>query len=134
MTSANIKHVFHQFLKRAEHYLLALGAERRCAMRLDRIGDRLLAMGERINVLRERMDGGFVNEPVDADRTLRASLKGLKEDIRDVRCQLASMHTPQLGPRLQRAFARLAKIAEETYSSADKLQWQIDEHDMKFAG
>ena len=134
MTSANIKHFFHEFLRRAELYMLALGSERRCALRLDRIADRLVTMGARINFLRERIDEGFAGEAIDTDLTLRASLKGLKEDIRGIRCQLVSMQGPQLSARLQRSFGRLAGIAEQTYSSADKLQWEIDEHDERFAG
>ena len=134
MTTANFKHLFQGLLKRAELYCMALGAERRCALRLDRVADGLLAMGARIDVLRDAMARGALGEPLDADRSLRESLKGLKEDIRGVRCQLASMQTPQPAARLQRAFARLATIAERTYAMADKLQWEIEEHDERFAG
>lgn len=133
MTTANFKHLLHELLRRVELYLASLGAERRCAIRLDRIGDRLLGMGSRINMLRERMQVGVVDEPVDDDGALRTSLKGLKEDIRGVRCQLFSMQGPGLSARLERAFARLNSIAEQTYALADKLQWEIDEHDAKFA-
>lgn len=135
MLSGTIKHFIrdlHDVFRRAELFLLSLGAERRCAMRLDRVSDRLQCMGARINVLRERMDGGEVDEPVDADGTLRDSLKGLKDDIRAIRCQLAGMRRPQLSARMQRAFARLSKVAEDTYACADKLQWEIDEHDQRF--
>lgn len=134
MTTANIKHLLQDFLRRAELYLVSLGAERRCALRLDRVSERLRFMGSRINMLRERMAGDGMDEPIDEDRALRDSLKGLKQDIRAIRCQLFSMQGPGLSARLQRAFARLSKIAEETYASADKLQWEIDEHDGKFAG
>jgi hypothetical protein len=132
MTTANFKDLVLEMLKRAEFYLASVGAERRCAMRLDRIADRLLGMGERITMLRDRMQAGFADEPVDDDHALRDSLKGLKEDIRSIRCQLAGMHRPQLSPRLQRAFSRLGKVAEATYAVADKLQWEIEEHDGKF--
>ena len=134
MLSGTIKHFIRDVqdvLRRAELFLLSLGAERRCAMRLDRVSDRLLCMGERINVLRARMDGE-VDEAIDADGMLRDSLKGLKEDIRGIRCQLAGMRRPQLSARMQRAFARLSKVAEDTYACADKLQWEIDEHDQRF--
>ena len=134
MLSGTIKHFIrdvYDVLRRAELFLLSLGAERRCAMRLDRVSDRLLCMGERINVLRARMDGE-VDEAIDADGMLRDSLKGLKEDIRGIRCQLAGMRRPQLSARMQRAFARLSKVAEDTYACADKLQWEIDEHDQRF--
>jgi hypothetical protein len=118
--------------RRAEQFLVSLGAERRCAMRLDRLSERLLAMGERIDMLRSRLRGG-VDEAIDADGALRDSLKGLKEDISGIRCQLGSMRKPQLGARLQRAFVRLGKVAAHTYARADKLQWEIDEHDQRYS-
>jgi hypothetical protein len=140
MLSGTIKHFIQHFIRdvldafrRAELLLLSLGAERRCAMRLDRVSERLLSMGARINVLRARMDDGDVDEAVDADGMLRDALKGLKEDIRGIRCQLAGMRRPQLSARMQRAFSRLSLVAEETYASADKLQWEIDEHDQRFS-
>lgn len=135
MLSGTIKHFIRDVqdaFRRTELFLLSLGAERRCAMRLDRVSDRLLSMGARINVLRARMDGGEVAEAIDADGTLRDSLKGLKEDIRGIRCQLAGMRRPQLSARMQRAFGRLSRVAEDTYACADKLQWEIDEHDQRF--
>jgi len=130
MLTSTFKEVLDLF-RRAESMLLALGAERRCALRLDRVADRLAAMGARINELRARMQEGPVDETVDPDCGLRDSLKGLKEDIRDIRCQLGGLHSSRLSARLQRAFSRLHRIAEETYASADKLQWEIDEHDSK---
>jgi hypothetical protein len=117
--------------RRAEQLLVSLGAERRCAMRLDRMADRLLAMGERIDVLRSRMHGG-VDEVIDVDGALCESLKGLKEDISGIRCQLGSMRTPQPSARMQRAFVRLSRVAAHVYARADKLQWEIDEHDQRF--
>ena len=129
-----IKYLFDNVLdvlRRAEMAFASLGAQRRCAVRLDRLADRLNTMGERINLLRARMLEEM-GEAIDTDHALRDALKGLKEDIREIRCQLAGMHSPQLGARLQRAFARLGKIAEQTYASADKLQWEIDEHDERF--
>ena len=134
MFAATIKNLLRDVLdlgRRASLALEALAAERRCALRLDRLGDRLDMMCERINLLRSRMLEE-TGEPLDADHALRAALKGLKEDIREIRCQLAAMHTPLTGARLQRAFARLATIAEQTYASADKLQWEIEAHDERF--
>jgi hypothetical protein len=135
MLSPVIKHLIRDVLdvfRRVEQFLLALGTERRCALRLDRVSDRLLSMGARINVLRERMGVG-INEAIDADGMLRDSLKGLKEDIRTIRCQLVGMGRAQLSARMQRAFARLSRVAEETYACADKLQWEIDEHDQRLS-
>lgn len=134
MLAVTIKNLLRDALdmfRRAGTALASLGAQRRCALRLDRLGDRLHDMGVRINLLRSRM-ADEVGEAVDGDHALRDALKGLKEDIREIRCQLAGMQSPRLGARLQRAFSRLGRIAEETYSSADKLQWEIDEHDRRF--
>ncbi|MEJ7807466.1 MAG: hypothetical protein WKG03_16270 [Telluria sp.] len=134
MLANTIKHLFgpvRDVFRRAEQAFAALGAERRCAVRLDRLGDRLNMMGARINLLRSRMLDE-VGEAIDTDHVLRDALKGLKQDIREIRCQLATLQTPQLSARLQRAFARLGKIAETTYASADQLQWEIDEHDQHF--
>ena len=137
MLAATIKHAIRDLrdvFRRAELFLQSLGAERRCALRLDRVADRLGQMGARINALRERIDGGEVNEAVDADGMLRESLKGLKEDIRGIRCQLAGMRRPRLSARMQRAFSRLTEVAEATYTLADRLQWEIDDHDQRFPG
>lgn len=131
MLAATIKHLIRdllELLRRAEQFLLALGAERRCALRHDRVADRLTFMGTRIDTLRARMDQQ-IDEVIDADGMLRDALKGLKEDIRAIRCQLPSQQHPQLSARMQRALARLSQVAEETYASADRLQWEIEAHD-----
>lgn len=119
-------------IRRAQGFLIALGAERRCAMRLDRVADRLAAMGGRINELRLRMDGRGADEAIDSDFMLRDALRGLKEDIRNIRCQLAGIRVAELSRRMQRSFIRLTKIAEETYVNADRLQWEIADHDQRF--
>jgi hypothetical protein len=131
---------FRHFLRdlQAAFKLLArfgqgLGADRRCALKLDRVADRLLEMARRIHALRERMLTSNLGAPMDADFALRESLSGLKEDIRVIRCQLAVLDGPGLSARLQRAFARLRKVAEETYASADRLQWEIGEHEQRFS-
>ena len=137
MLSATIKHVIRDLLdlfRRAELFLLSLGAERRCAMRLDRVADRLAAVGGRIKTLHARMASGALDEALDHDGMLRDALKGLKEDMRGVRCQLAEMGRAQLSERMQRAFARLGRVAEDTYACADRLQWEIDEHDQRYPG
>ena len=134
MLAATIKNLLRdaqEVFRRAAEPLAALGAERRCAVRLDSLADRLHVMGQRINLLRSRMLEE-VGEAVDGDHALREALKGLKEDIREIRCQLAGMQSRQLSARLQRAFSRLGTVAEETYSCADKLQWEIEDHDRRF--
>jgi hypothetical protein len=111
--------------RQSRNSLIALAAERRAAMRLDRLADRLAGMGYKIDLLRKRMDQGL-DEPLDADASLRVALGALKEDIRTVRGQLLSLAGPGSSARLQRAFNRLSAIAEKTYAAADKLQWEID--------
>ena len=54
-----------------------------------------------------------------------------------VRYQLALMEDASrqgraVWPALQRAFDQLNKVAQETYSAADQLQWHIAEHDARF--
>lgn len=118
--------------QRFEAGLAALGAERRCAVRLDHLAERLGGMGARINLVREKLGGCGMDNPVDIDAALRSALKHLKEDIREIRCQLAQLRRPGASARLQRAFAHLSQVAEATYTSADKLQWEIEEHDRHF--
>lgn len=120
--------------KAADDFASGLAADRRCALKLDQLGDKLSCMGERIQLLRSRMSSGMINQAIDADFALRDSLKGLKEDVRDIRCQLAAMHRPTLSGRMQRAFARLNDIAEGTYVSADRLQWEIGDHEQRHGG
>ncbi|QYF93964.1 hypothetical protein KY495_01610 [Massilia sp. PAMC28688] len=135
MLSATLKFLFRDLqgvVQRVQAWLAALGAERRCAMRLDRVADRLTGMGKKIDLLRAGMRAGGGDEPVDDDASLRQALKHLKEDIRDIRCQLSGMHGVRLSERIERAISRLNRIAEETYASADKLQWEIAEHDGRF--
>jgi phage shock protein A len=131
MFAATLKLVIHELLelfRRGQLFLQSLGAERRCALRMDRVADRLAGMGARIDTLRARLQQE-VDQAIDADGMLRDSLRGLKEDIRGIRCQLAALRRPQLSARVQRAFARLSQVAEQTYASADRLQWEIEEHD-----
>ncbi|MFL6660108.1 MAG: hypothetical protein ACJ8GW_18635 [Massilia sp.] len=136
MFHSTVKQLFRELehaWRRVEQGLLALGAERRCALRLDRVADRLVAMGERIDLLRARMQADTHREAIDPDGALRAALAGLKEDIRGIRCQLAAMHSARLGARMQRAFARLSSVAEHTFVRADRLQWDITEHEQLVA-
>jgi len=132
MISATMKSLLREVsaaFQRFEDGMIALGAERRCARRLDLMSERLQQLGGKIVHLHQRLHEEAADTRVDADLTLRESLKGLKEDIRDIRCQIASLHGAGLPGRLQRAFRRLSQIAEETYAAADRLQWEVDDHD-----
>jgi hypothetical protein len=115
--------------RRFQDTLASIGAHRRSAQRLDALGDRLLQMSDKIDRLRAHMGGAGASQPMDRDGSLRGFLKELKQDIREIRCQLASWRTGGANARLMRAVTRLTSIAERTYSLADKLQWEIDEHE-----
>ena len=115
--------------RRFQEMLVAIGAQRRCAQRLDAVGDRLLTMGVKIKRLRAHLHAGSFDESIDSNGSMRGSLKSLKMDISEIRCELASLEPPNASARLARAFKRLGKIAQDTYALADKLQWEIDEHE-----
>lgn len=115
--------------RRFQEALASIGAYRRSAQRLDALGDRLLQMSGKIDRLRTHMSGAGAGRPVDRDGSLRGFLKELKQDIREIRCQLAGWQGGSANARLQRAVMRLSRIAENTYALADKLQWEIDEHE-----
>ena len=132
MLSATIKVLLHDVRRlgqRIEEALLALRSERRCAQRLDALATRLMDMDGKIADLRAHMHANWLGTALDADLSLRDSLKELKYEIREIRCQLACLHGPDRPARIERALRRLAAIAEEAYASADKLQWEVDDHD-----
>jgi hypothetical protein len=106
----------------------------RCARRMESLAARLLMMRGKIERFETHVLSGCFEELVDADRSIRSMLLGLKEDIRHIRCELATL--PQLGQqglgtaRLDSALVKLHRVAEETYAAADRLLWEIDEHDL----
>jgi hypothetical protein len=105
----------------------------RCARRMEALATRLQMMRGKIERFEAHVLGGCFEELVDADRTIRAMLLGLKDDIRHIRCELAGLPKLPPGPgaaRLDSALAQLHRIAEETYCAADRLIWEIDEHDL----
>lgn len=114
--------------RRFQDSLASIGAHRRSAQRLDALADRLLQMSGKIDRLRTHMGSG-ASRPIDRDGSLRGFLKELKQDIREIRCQLAGWQAGRQNARLLRAVSRLTHIAENTYALADKLQWEIDEHE-----
>lgn len=117
--------------RRVQDVLVHAGAHRRSAQRLDALGDRLLQMSSKIDRLRAHIREGELASPIDRDGSLRGFLKELKHDIREIRCQLASWRSGSADARLLRAVTRLTGIAERTYALADKLQWEIDEHERR---
>ena len=132
MLTLTIKLIIGSFLdlrQRLESLLLSAAAQRRSARKLDALGDRLLRLHGKIERMREHVQQERVNKPYDHDRSLRAMLAGFKEDVGFIRCQLVQMQAGGSTPRLDRAFDRLGQIASRAYAAADKLQWEIDDHD-----
>lgn len=108
----------------------------RCAHRMESLAVRLASMRRKINAFEASLASGAFREAVDADFTIREMLKGLKEDIRHIRCEMAAVpmasRTGFGGQRLGSAIAHLHAVAEETYVAADRLLWEIGEHDLKY--
>lgn len=108
----------------------------RCARRMESLAERLTSMRRKINAFEASLAAGAFKEAVDADFTIREMLKGLKEDIRHIRCEMAAVpmasRTGFGGQRLGEAIANLHAVAEETYVAADRLFWEIGEHDLKY--
>jgi hypothetical protein len=110
--------------------------QNRCARRMESLAGRLRRMQAKIARFEEYIRSGGFDELIDADSSIRAMLAGLKEDIRAIRCELSGME--ELGRdgfgavRLNHALEGLHRVAEDTYRAADRLQWEIDEHDLAF--
>ena len=108
----------------------------RCARRMESLAGRLASMRRKIAAFEASLTAGVFKEAVDADFTIRDMLKGLKEDIRHIRCEMAavpmSSRTGFGGRRLGAAIAQLHAVAEETYAAADRLLWEIGEHDLRY--
>ena len=93
-------------------------------------------MHGKISAFEASLTAGAFKEAVDADFAIREMLKGLKEDIRHSRCEMAAVpidsHAGLGGQRLSAAIAQLHVVAEKTYVAADRLLWEIGEHDLKY--
>ena len=109
----------------------------RCARRMESLAARLTSMRRKISAFEASLTAGAFREAVDADFTIREMLKGLKEDIRHIRCEMAAVPVASRaglgGQRLGAAIDHLHTVAEETYVAADRLLWEIGEHDLKYS-
>lgn len=107
----------------------------RCARRMECLAVRLALMRRKIAAFEASLLDGSFREPVDADFAIRVMLKGLKENIRHIRCEIAAVPQPVArgygGVKLRAAMERLHVVAEETYLAADRLLWEIGEHDLR---
>jgi hypothetical protein len=114
----------------------ALFVELRCARRIDALGRRLTRMHTKIGTMSAHVLSGQAAAAVDADRNLRRMLAELKEDINAIRRDLALWHARECrgrtGPMLAAAIEKLNRIAATTYAAADRLEWDIEEHDRRY--
>jgi hypothetical protein len=110
-----------------------LFAQTRCARHIDATARRVAAMGMRIATLSGRLSAGSIPGMVDADRNLRRMLCELKDDLNEMRRDLALWRTQECrgraGARLEAAIAHLNRIAADTHAAADRLVRQIEEYD-----
>ena len=108
----------------------------RCARRIESLTARLTAMGRKITTFEASLTAGAFREAVDADRSIRVMLNGLKEDIRNIRCEMSAVPLESCvgvgGDRLGAAIAQLQAVAHDTYLAADRLLWEIEEHDLRY--
>ncbi|MBZ2206894.1 hypothetical protein [Massilia soli] len=108
----------------------------RCARKIESLSNRLTAMGRKITSFEASLVAGAFREAVDADFSIRAMLKGLKEDICNIRCEMAAVPPESCagwgGERLGAAIEQLQAVAQQTYVVADRLLWEIGEHDLKY--
>jgi len=115
----------------------ALFVELRCARRIDALSLRLTGMQGKIGTLSAHLLSGRMEGAVDADCSLRRMLSELKDDLSAIRRDLALWHVKECrgraGARLEAAIAKLNRIAADTYAAADRLVWEIGEHDRGYA-
>jgi hypothetical protein len=115
----------------------SLFVEFRCARRIDALSRRVGGMQQKIGRMSAHVLSGRAGGAVDADCSLRRMLGELKVDLNGVRRDLATWHAKECrgrsGMLLAAAIERLNRIAAETYMAADRLEWEIEEHDRHYA-
>jgi hypothetical protein len=121
------------------HFLMLLPpsvVEFRCALRMERLALRLLRMQHKILAFEQRIQEGCFNGCIDEDNSIAEMMRGLKQDVRMVRLEVASLHGVNRrrlsGARLGRALDKLHEVAESTYLAADRLLWEIEQHDSPY--
>ena len=114
----------------------ALFVEFRCARRIDALSRRVGRMQQKIARMSAHVLSGRAKGAVDADRSLRRMLAELKLDLNGVRRDLANWHAKECrgrtGALLAAAIERLNRIAADTYLAADRLEWEIEDHDRRY--
>jgi len=126
------------FMLRLQHWPASILVQWRCAKRIDAMTRRLLRMRAKILALSGHLMSGALKDALDPDGTLAGMLGDLKEETRTLRFQLAHWHLRECkgraGVRLKASMLVLNRIAAETYAAADRLAWEIVEHDATIPG
>lgn len=126
------------FILRLHAWPTSLLVQWRCARRIDAMTHRLLRMRAKIRALSGHVMSGALRGALDPDGTLAVMLGDLKEETRTLRYQLAQWHEKECrgraGMRLKASMRVLNRIAAETYAAADRLAWEIVEHDARLPG
>ena len=121
------------FMLRPQHWPASFLVQWRCAKRIDTMTRRLLRMRAKIRALSGHLMSGALKDALDPDGTLAGMLGDLKEETRTLRFQLAQWHLRECkgraGVRLKASMLVLNRIAADTYAAADRLAWEIVEHD-----
>lgn len=125
------------FLLRLHRLPASLLVQWRCANRIDAMTRRLLRMRAKIRAMSGHVMSGALKDALDPDGTLAGMLGDLKEETRTLRYQLAQWHINECkgraGVRLKASMLVLNRIAADTYAAADRLAWEIVEHDAAVA-
>jgi hypothetical protein len=118
---------------RLQHWPASVLVQWRCAKRIDAMTHRLVRMRAKIRALSGHLMSGALKDALDPDGTLAGMLGDLKEETRTLRFQLAQWHLRECkgraGVRLKASMLVLNRIAADTYAAADRLAWEIVEHD-----
>lgn len=126
------------FTLRLQHWPASMLVQWRCAKRIDAMTHRLVRMRAKIRALSGHLMSGALKDALDPDGTLAGMLGDLKEETRTLRFQLAQWHLRECkgraGVRLKASMLVLNRIAADTYAAADRLAWEIVEHDAAIPG
>jgi hypothetical protein len=126
------------FMLRLQHWPASVLVQWRCAKRIDAMTHRLVRMRGKIRALSGHLMSGALKDALDPDGTLAGMLGDLKEETRTLRFQLAQWQLRECkgraGVRLKASMLVLNRIAADTYAAADRLAWEIVEHDAAIPG
>lgn len=106
------------------------------ARKFERVSARLVNICLNFNSTISRIRLGDFDGAIDPDFTTQEALERAKDVVRGVRAQVIELRTKAKltwSPgRLIKSLDTLCNIAEEAYTAANHLQWEIAEHDLAF--